>query len=120
MRVHGVYKNLGAAGVYTEYGQQYLKSACEALDQVTCQILADVEKLEASKFLKCLVLPVWIERTTSPLPRVHLLLANKLTSLIFPLSIQPCVSKACRDLPNWRRAHLRAVACALARRPCSP
>src|SRR5262249_2843632 len=79
MRVHGVsvdevaqqlgHKNLGAPRIYTEYGQQYLKSAREALDQVTCPIRAGVEMLEACKLLKNLVLPVRIERTTSPLPR---------------------------------------------------
>ena len=79
MRLHGVsadevaqqlgHRKLGSTGVYTEYDPQYLNAACEALDRLTCQILTSVEKLEAPKPLKNMVLPVWIEHTTSPLPR---------------------------------------------------
>jgi Phage integrase family len=63
------HRKLGTTGVYPEYDPLYLKAACEALDRLTCQILASVEKLEAPKSLRNLVLPVWIEHTTSPLPR---------------------------------------------------
>lgn len=79
MRLHGVsadevaqqlgHRKLGSTGVYTEYDPQYLKAACEALDQLTRQLLARAEEVEPAKSLKSLVLPVWIEHTTSPLPR---------------------------------------------------
>ena len=79
MRLHGVsadevaqqlgHRKLGSTGVYTEYDPQYLKTACEALDQLTCQILASAGELEAAKSLRSLVLPEGIELSTSPLPR---------------------------------------------------
>jgi integrase len=79
MRLHGVsadevaqqlgHRKLGSTGVYTEYDPQYLKAACEALDQLTCQILASAGELKAAKSLRSLVLPEGIELSTSPLPR---------------------------------------------------
>ena len=79
MRLHGVstdevaqqlgHRKLGSTGVYTEYDPQYLKAACVALDQLTCQILARAGELEAAKSLRNMVLPEGIELSTSPLPR---------------------------------------------------
>ena len=63
------HRKLGSTGVYTEYDPQYLKGACAALDELTCQILASAAPVESAKSLRKLVLPVRIELTTSPLPR---------------------------------------------------
>ena len=79
MRLHGVpaeevaqqlgHRRLGTTGVYTEYDPQYLKAACQALDNLTCQILARAGVKGGGKPWKNMVLPVWIDHTTSPLPR---------------------------------------------------
>ena len=79
MRLHGVsadevaqqlgHRKLGITGIYTEYDPQYLSAACQALDELTCQILASAGKPDPRKSLGNLVLPVRIELTTSPLPR---------------------------------------------------
>ena len=42
------HRKLGTTGVYTEYDPQYLKAACEALDRLTCQILASVKKVASA------------------------------------------------------------------------
>jgi hypothetical protein len=79
MRLHGVpaeevaqqlgHRRLGTTGVYTEYDPAYLKAACRALENLTCQILASAKTDENGKTLKNMVLPEGIELSTSPLPR---------------------------------------------------
>jgi integrase len=79
MRLHGVpaeevaqqleHRKLGQTRSYTEYDPAYLKAACRALDNLTCQILASAKTDGNGKALKNMVLPEGIELSTSPLPR---------------------------------------------------
>jgi hypothetical protein len=68
--------------------------------------------------LENMVLPVWIEHMTSPLPRDKAVKAKYLKRLSFPSDHRHRVSKTC--LQECHPAHSRVVGDAPARRLCSP